>query len=206
MMTPTIDYTNDIPSFAVAANGVLKNLPYIRNERIGEFVARRYEALKQSKYLRIEGKNGGDAFELLLADALYKYGVESDRIHRNIKADAKNADADILITPRPHKRKAIVIMAKTSLRERWKQEDRDGFIFIHNVSNCWSDVCNQISISEKTKPEIWAVTVKERADTSPTDAVDHAKRIGEKAGSIDTENFISVYDLPAMERLLEACL
>lgn len=205
-MSPMIDFTKVLPAFAQAANHALsKSKVNHHSLMFGDFVLSRYLALKQDKHLALKGKNAGLALELLIADSLCKFGVALDRIHMNIKADAKNADADIFVTPKT-RRKAVLIMAKTSLRERWKQPDRDAIIFTYDMCGCWKDVCNQVGISEKIPPEVWAVTVREDEKITPEKAVRHARRMGDKAMAIDEDKFLSVFDIERMEKMLEACL
>jgi hypothetical protein len=205
-MTPLVNSITDQPVLVDHMNLSLSRIGQMSDWSFAKSVYSRMEALRSATHLRLKGKNAGDAFELVIADSLIKHGVRASRIVRNVKADAADADADILILPERGKHKAIIIMAKTSLRERWKQEDRDGLCFMQNIHNCWGDVCNQHGLLVRYSPDVWAVMFREDADWTVERNLRMAYDKGGKSASIASDQFICAYDEDGMDRMLRACL
>ena len=205
-MTPVVDSLSELPLVVDTMNVSLNRMGSMKNWSFARTVYSRMENLKAATHLRLAGKNAGDSFELILADSLVKHGVSKDRIVRNVKADAADADADILILPKSGNNKALIIMAKTSIRERWKQEDRDGLCFTQNIHNCWGDVCNQYGLMVRYPPSVWAVMFRERPHYSIEHNLAIAYDKGGKSASIQPDQFICAYDEEGMSRLLDSCL
>jgi hypothetical protein len=202
-MSPLIDVNNDKPDLVAQVNASLSYYGSLENRTFANSVYSRYEMFLKSKHIKMQGTTTGHTFELIIADSMMKYGVDQNRFFFHAKSDTKNTDIDLLILPKIGYYKSFALMMKTSLRERWKQEDRDALMIHYNSNNCWSDIALQFGLRKDISPDIWALTFKEKKEVTPQEAIDHAARIGSLAGGIQTDKFISVYDEEGMNRLLE---
>jgi hypothetical protein len=87
--------------------------------------------------MRRGNSHNGDIFEVCFLDAMSKFSFQGARIdiskieaHTDVQPP-KNAEADFWVNPQAPKTigaSPIMLMLKTSLRERYKQEDRDAMI------------------------------------------------------------------------------
>ncbi len=105
---------------------------------ISERVVAHYIAL--ARFLQEGGynpSNNGNAFEIVLRDAFLYFGLNPDAITEHIDptgsggtAGRRNADADTVVGEKWSAVGRVAVLKKSSLRERWKQADRDADIFI----------------------------------------------------------------------------
>ena len=118
----------------------------------------------------------GRTFERVLYDGLVSAGINPVRITMNIDVTKKgrklHAEVDILIEP-AHEGKKACGYSKTSMRERWKQIDRDGMIakqvfgdkYVHNVGITWAEKTNgdtRENLDRQTKKlEVWSDSIDE---------------------------------------------
>jgi len=205
-MNPWIEVNNDKPDLVAQINASLHQYGSMKNSTFAHSVYSRYETFLKSKHIKLQGTTTGHTFELLIADSMMKFGVDQTRFFFHAKSDTKNTDIDLLILPKQGNYKSTALMMKTSLRERWKQEDRDALMIHYNSNNCWSDIALQFGLRKDISPDIWALTFKEKKEITPQEAIDHAFRIGSLTGGIQTDRFISVYDEEGMNRLLKETL
>ena len=94
-----------------------------------ETIHKNYEALLKNKSLANSSTKRGNWFEVAIIDALIQAGVETNRIEKNVHLNKqRNVEADIVVYPTDRESLdgwTFILMAKTSMRERWKQWDRD---------------------------------------------------------------------------------
>ncbi len=80
-------------------------------------------------------KNMGKIFEIVFISTLIQYGMKPNNIELNYAEgsaakDKYCADADVLLILKDYE---LALMLKTSIRERWKQFDRDAGVFKHFI-------------------------------------------------------------------------
>lgn len=90
-------------------------------------------ALRRASIFNSRAKNQnsamGSVFHACGYDALVASGIQIERILCHIDAtNGKHADCDFVIMPTTANSKAVVVMVKSSLKERWKQFDRDAML------------------------------------------------------------------------------
>lgn len=123
-----------------------------------------FEAIARGPLLKgiTGGSIYGRLFEICWWNALVRYGVDPSRIERSIDPSrGKHADIDLLVHVNGHD---VALLLKTSLRERWKQMDRDaGAIRAFNDSG--------------RRREIWAVFYREQRDDTAERMIRHARDI-----------------------------
>jgi len=179
-----------------------------------DLVVAHWAALYKKPYpLNLKGNATGMSFELIICDALVQWGVDPSFFIGQVKYKKYNAEIDCLLSRRPHQGKAVGLMMKTSLRERWKQADRDGIIWTANGTTPWDLVQKQHGLAHndadtmtQSQLDLWLLTAREKESEAPEVAVDRMQRDNSKYHSIKMGQAISIYDTEAMERLLWACL
>jgi hypothetical protein len=119
----------------------------------GYLITSNYDAILDSALFRGNTNNGnnGTLFEICFWNALIKYGIDPAKIERHVDpTHGKNADIDFLVhAPLGD----VALLLKTSLRERWKQLDRDA---------------NAIRFTDSGgRLEVWAVFYREHRDDTP---------------------------------------
>lgn len=94
-----------------------------------ERAAAHYTAYLQDRTIKRNHTRNGDWFCFCIYDALVACGVTPERIIFNTRASKeRNDDIDLLIEPCLSTQSRMCLYLKTSLRERWKQVDRDARI------------------------------------------------------------------------------
>lgn len=145
------------------------------------------EALKNS---RLRGNNAarGLWFECCVYDALIKFGISKTDIITHIdNSHGKDAEADIMVNVRANG--SVVIFCKTSLRERWKQEERDAIV-MRNVMN--------------PPPRCIGVMLKERARDTAKQTINNLTK--QRAKYVALEDIITVYDESAINKLFSSLI
>jgi hypothetical protein len=151
-----------------------------------ERAAAHYTTLLQSPTLKLSNTRNGYCFCVCVYDALVAAGVDPQRITFNSRASKeRNDDIDLRIAPSNPTKAMTCIYLKTSLRERWKQVDRDARIAKDVWGNRTRTVCliyaekgapgflkdcdEQDELAKKfTKMEEWAYGVDTYAALSQT--------------------------------------
>jgi len=100
-----------------------------------ESIQANYEAVHSAVLLnrRAPAAASGALFEQCIYDAMCRSGVDPSWIQTGVDlADGNNAEADFVISVPSRGRRAVFV--KVSLRERWKQIDRDAMVigYRHN--------------------------------------------------------------------------
>jgi hypothetical protein len=164
------------------------------------------EHFQQFKLIRNLSKNGqlqGKVFELVIADALIQSGIPVENLRAHVSDATTSTEIDIaVITPSS---RIIAILAKTSLRERWKQEDRDALMLKLGGVEGWNRMTSAYALPavDREHLSIWALTWKEQKDSTAAKAIESARKKGALCGAINTSQFISVFDRDRMNALLE---
>lgn len=173
----------------------------------GQLAVMHQHTFGKTAHISTNGSSTGMVFELIIYDVLIHFGVHPTDMYLSVKHPTTNTEIDILVRRRSGKA-PIGIMAKTSLRERWKQEDRDAMAIRNDESGAATYILNQCGMKydRAAPPIIWCLTHREKANTTPNDAVAHANRIGGLCHAITGHRFISIYDYAGMDALLKECL
>lgn len=132
-------------------------------------------------------------------------GVEIKRQKLHVKHEKTNVEVDVFVVGA---KRPIIILLKASLRERWKQEDRDAMTIKFNAKGCADALYEQVGLGRFDSaypPIIWAITWREHETVSPEAAILATKKIGEKCAGIDTNRFVSVFDKERMDFLVNEC-
>jgi hypothetical protein len=142
-----------------------------------ERIAAHFCAMRLQRSLQHNNSMIGRQFCLCVYDGLRAAGIPEECITLNVRASkARNDDIDICVTLPTHPERVYLFYLKTSLRERWKQVDRDAryakerwgkgattacLIFAeHGVSNFHDDLKNPTSVTEHLNElEYWAPAV-----------------------------------------------
>jgi hypothetical protein len=107
-----------------------------------ERAAAHYTALLQDRTLKRSNTSNGYWFCICVYDALLAAGVSPERITFNTRANKKrNDDIDLLIEPSVPTKAVMCLYLKASLRERWKQVDRDARIAKDHWGKSTQTVC-----------------------------------------------------------------
>lgn len=168
----------------------------IEREPIGAYICRLMMAYEQSAIGRNNSRNG-KALELTMHAALIEYGVDPGRISSHCHVDkTKRVEVDILIRGAPPHTRTVAIMCKNSLRERWKQEDRDAMALRY-----FSDFL----LFDKMDPIVWFITNKEKPKYTLENQLTYLSRLKSSFISHNCE-LVTIYDAVAMDRLLVQCL
>jgi hypothetical protein len=163
----------------------------------------RYEFFRNYKNLNPMGSTASDGFVQIISNSLVTFGVDIKRLKFDVKSESSNVKIDILIVPRKGNSKAVALMLKTSLKERWKIDDRDALMIRHNAKNCWTEIADQHKLRSDIPPDIWSLTFKDSLECAPKKAIKMAKEKGAMAGGIQGDRLISIYDEEGMSRLLK---
>ncbi len=111
--------------------------------------------LKKSKHLSNANTKVGRWFTMVVVDALVAAGVAPSSIKMNYdptKEDKElDCDLDILVFAAQESLQNVVLYCKTSLRERWKQADRDAMLADHYLKG--KSKTYHALITWKEKPE-----------------------------------------------------
>jgi len=159
---------------------------------IGETVWRNYQCISESHRFAGNGQFRGQAFEIIVTDAIAKALGANEKIRGHVSYASQNAEIDIVIDHGSH---VHGIFLKTSFRERWKQEDRDALLF-QGHGDCLKLESALGHPVQRFTP--WALVFKEHADYSPEKAVQHIRRMAQVFAGIPAENVMSVYDAERM--------
>jgi hypothetical protein len=173
-----------------------RNVPDHRGHP-GHRITEHYEAILKYNAEKNNSKKGA-YFEAVVYDALVFEGVDPDRIGLSVDvSNLRDADADFLIAP-PGKTFAwasgnnwidcTAILCKTSLRERWKQVDRDAGI-IHGI----------------TRGDVFGLVHKEQTDSSLEKMQRLLQRHEKKLSARDT-SFITTLDDDAVSAMIRGLL
>lgn len=125
----------------------------------------------------------GTVYEIVFLSALLDEGIPTDKITYHFKTDMR-AEIDIIVCD-------TGFFLKTSLRERWKQIDRDSIVL-------------QATESKLMDARFVAVSYKEHRDKSIDYNIKAAHRPNEyKYGNVE---FVSIYDQGTIESIVLDCL
>ena len=177
---------------------ICRNVPAAGS--LSETITANYEAVVNNPRQSKNGQSRGQAFEIIVADGIYKVVNDVPKWRGHLKCAKYNAEIDLVLDYG-----AVVhgIFLKTSFRERWKQEDRDAMLF----DKQW-DVNLTLLREALGHPVLafipWALCFKEKLDQSPVDAVAHFQRISNVFAGFQAQNVMSVYDSVRMEMLRDA--
>jgi hypothetical protein len=168
-------------------------------------VVEHYTKFKKHPHFSKNGSSTGQFFELIFTEALSAVGVSASRQKLHLKHEKTNVEVDVFVVGA---KRPIIILLKASLRERWKQEDRDAMAIRHNEKGCATALYEQAGLGkfdDAYAPIIWAVTWREKETVTPEEACIAAKRVGEKCTGINTDRFVSVFDKERMDALVAEC-
>ena len=157
-------------------------------------IARNYEQISGSHRFQQNGQFRGQAFEIIVADAVKKAVGDAPQIRGHAKYENQNAEIDIVLDYGEH---VHGIFLKTSFRERWKQEDRDALLFAGH-GDCLK--LESVLGHPVRKFTPWALVFKEQEKYTPEKAVQHIQRMSMVFAGIPSENVMSIYDQQRMER------
>lgn len=177
---------------------VCRNVPDCR--LLSERITSNYEAVVNNPRQSRNGQSRGQAFEIIVADAIYKLVGDAPSWRGHLKCAKYNAEIDLVLDYGP-----IVhgIFLKTSFRERWKQEDRDAMLF----DKQWDTDLALLreALGHPVKAFIpWALCFKEHFKQKPVDAIAHFQRISNVFAGFQAESVMSVYDHVRMMGLEQA--
>jgi hypothetical protein len=195
----TISLTNPA-GFTVAAVEDIEHLcrNIINGPTISERICANYEAILKNSRLSKNGQARGQAFEIIAADAIHAAVGDTYEWSGHLKCAQYNAEIDIVLYD---SRQETVhgIFLKTSLRERWKQEDRDAMLFDKqwdkDLTLLSEALCRPVNSFTP-----WALCFKEQLQQTPQEAAAHCQRISNVFAGIKRENVMSVYDVVRMSR------
>jgi hypothetical protein len=109
---------------------------------VAERIAAHFCALLRQKGLQQNNSRNGRHFCLCVYDALVAAGIPPQRIELNVRADPRrNDDIDLRVTLSATHQRYVLFYLKTSLRERWKQVDRDAYYAKHAWARGATTVC-----------------------------------------------------------------
>jgi len=167
---------------------------------LGKRITSNYEAVINNPRQSKNGQSRGQAFEIIVADAIYKSVGATPSWRGHLKCAKYNAEIDLVLDYGP-----IVhgIFLKTSFRERWKQEDRDAMLF----DKQWDADLTLLreALGHPVKAFIpWALCFKEKLDQKPIEAIAHAQRISNAFAGFQAESVMSVYDQTRMNGFEQA--
>lgn len=168
-------------------------------------VIEHYSAFEKQKHFSKKGSTTGQAFEMIFTESLAVMGVALVRQKVHIKHEQTNVEVDVFVVGA---KRPIIILLKASLRERWKQEDRDAMTIKSNAKGCADALYEQVGLGKFDSaypPIVWAITYREHDYWSAERSVAHAKAIGKKCTGVDTDRFVSVFDKERMDFLVEEC-
>ena len=168
-------------------------------------VVEHYVKFKKHPHYSNNGSTSGQFFETIFTEALAAVGVEIPRQKIHLKHDATNVEVDVFVVGA---KRPVIILLKTSLRERWKQEDRDAMAIKYNIKGCADSLYEQAGIGKFDSaypPIVWAVSWREKETVTPEAAIAAAKKIGAKCTGIDTDRFVSVFDKERTDFLVFEC-
>ena len=189
---------------AMSLKSLLDTVPD-KNQSCSQRIIAHFKKFKEAKHFSKNGSTSGLSFETIVTESLSFYGVHASRQKLHLKHDKTNVETDVFIVGA---KRPIIILLKTSLRERWKQEDRDAMTIKSNAKGCADELYRQAGLGKFDSaypPIIWALTWREKEDVTPDQAIAHAKRIGTLCAGIDTDRCISVFDEEGITRLLAEC-
>jgi hypothetical protein len=107
-----------------------------------ERMAFHYTTLVGQHVLPLSNSDKGRLFTVCIYDGLVHGGVAPERMRLNVRASERHHDdIDIRITPVSASHDYVCLYLKTSLRERWKQVDRDARIARDFYGNDIATVC-----------------------------------------------------------------
>ena len=159
---------------------------------IGETIWRNYQCISESHRFQQNGQFRGQAFEIIVTDAIAKALGANEKIRGHVFYASQNAEIDIVIDHGDH---VHGIFLKTSFRERWKQEDRDALLFKGHGDCLKLESALGHSVQEFTP---WSLVFKEQAKYPPEKAVQHIRRMAQMFAGIPSKNVMSVYDTERM--------
>jgi hypothetical protein len=162
---------------------------------LSDTIARNYEQISSSHRFQQNGQFRGQAFEIIVADAVKKAVGDTPQIRGHVKYANQNAEIDIVID---YGDSVHGLFLKTSLRERWKQEDRDALLFRDGQNHFMR--LESVLGHRVASFTPWALVFKERAGLKPQQAVQHIHRMSLFFAGIPAENVMSIYDQQRMER------
>jgi hypothetical protein len=149
-----------------------------------------FDRIVQSALFRgnTNNRNNGELFEVCFWNALVTYGIDPVRIEHGVDpTHGKHADIDLLVhAPLGD----VALLLKTSLRERWKQLDRDA---------------NAIRFTAAGgRIEVWAVFHREHRDDTAEKMIRHAEHVERQffTGGVRVR---TVLDTNAMRTLFTRC-
>lgn len=155
-----------------------------------QMITANYDAVIHGPLFRGKVNNTyyGNLYEICWWDALVSYGVPAGTIEPHVDAaSGKHAEIDLLVhAPMDD----VAILLKTSLRERWKQLDRD------------ASLISIFAVTRRT--DIWVVFYREQAADSAEKMVGHARRVERMFGTRDVK-VRTVMDGNAMRSLFLRC-
>jgi hypothetical protein len=148
-----------------------------------------YEAIIQGPLFRgkINNTNYGTLFEICWWNALITYGVPPQLIDTHIDlSKGKHAEIDLLVHTAMSE--DIALLLKTSLRERWKQPDRDAHV---------------IRMFDQGRIKPWLVFYREHASDTAVRMISYAQRVERRC--ISGTPVRTVLDTTAMRALFLRC-
>ena len=161
---------------------------------ISETICTNYERISNSHRFQQNGQFRGQAFEIIVGDALAKALSETPAVIRgHVSYSSQNAEIDVAID---YGDSVHGIFLKTSLRERWKQEDRDALLF-SGERNHFPRL--ESALGHKVKRFTpWSLVYKEQQQMAPEQAVQYVRRRSQFFAGIEAERIMSVYDAQRM--------
>lgn len=167
---------------------------------LSERITANYEAVVNNPRQSRNGQSRGQAFEIIVADGIFKSVGDVPAWRGHLKCAKYNAEIDLVLDFG-----SVVhgVFLKTSFRERWKQEDRDAMLF----DKQWDADLTLLreALGHPVKAFIpWALCFKEQRDQSPIDAVAHFQRISNVFAGFQAESVMSVYDQIRMDSFEQA--
>lgn len=167
---------------------------------LSDTIARNYEQISSSHRFQQNGQFCGQAFEIIVADAVKKVVGEAPQIRGHVKYVSQNAEIDMVLD---YGDRVHGVFLKTSFRERWKQEDRDALLFAGHGD------CLKLEsvLGHPVRSFVpWALVFKEQGKYAPEKAVQHIHDMSSRFAGIPSENVMSIYDQQRMERFANLIL
>ena len=142
----------------------------------------------------------GEDFSCLFVDALIQCGISPGKIKTEVRCKKYQAEIDILVAGQTYG--AVAFHLKTSVRERWRQAERDCVYFNSPLTKALELALGDEAANYRREAvRHYVVMVREYKHTTPEEAQQFCKR---KQGSYAfLAGFHSIYEKAEMNKLVQ---
>jgi hypothetical protein len=160
---------------------------------ISEMIVRHFDAVVDGFVGKPNVSVLGLLLEVCVWDAFARQGVDVIAWDADLSPNRKNADADLLVRAPGDPDHDYAVLIKTSLRERWKQVDRDAMLM---------ERAYRPPDGAPRSLKVRALFLREKPTDSAQTAIRKAQSVQAKLGAPNTD-IRTVMDREGMERLIQ---